>query len=126
MDDIKHPIDRAADIVGSQVALASLLGVSKAAVNQWKDPGRKVPAEKCPAIEKATGGAVRCEDLRPDVAWGVLREQAPETPQDAQSQAERAAASLHREIEAIVYGATARPGSHSESERPTKPGSERR
>lgn len=74
----KHPIDRAAEIVGSQVALASLLGVSKAAVNQWKDAGRKVPAEKCPAIERATGGRVRCEELRPDVPWDVLREQVAE------------------------------------------------
>ena len=26
-------------------------------------------------LERATNGAVRCEELRPDVAWGVLREQ---------------------------------------------------
>ena len=28
-------------------------------------------AEYCPLIEKATG--VRCEELRPDVEWAVLR-----------------------------------------------------
>lgn len=71
----KHPIDRAAGIVGSQVALALLLGVTKAAVSQWKDTDRRVPAEHCPAIERATGGAVRCEELRPDIPWDVLREQ---------------------------------------------------
>lgn len=71
-----HPIDLAAKVVGSQAALAAVLGVTKAAVNQWKGEDRKVPAEHCPAIERATGGAVRCEDLRPDVAWSVLREQA--------------------------------------------------
>jgi DNA-binding transcriptional regulator YdaS (Cro superfamily) len=38
----------------------------------WKARG-KVPAEHCPAIERATG--VRCEELRPDVPWEVLREQ---------------------------------------------------
>lgn len=47
----------------------------------WKARGN-VPAEHCPAIERATAGAVRCEDLRPDVAWSVLRgqvdRQAPE------------------------------------------------
>ncbi len=68
-----HPIDRAAKIVGSQTALAVALGVTKAAVGQWKDEGRRVPAEHCPAIERLTGGAVRCEELRPDVAWDVLR-----------------------------------------------------
>ena len=54
--------------------MATLLGVTKAAVNQWKDAGRKVPAEHCPLIERATGGVVRCEHLRPDIEWAVLRE----------------------------------------------------
>lgn len=69
----QHPIDRAAAIVGSQKALADGLGVTKAAVGQWKDEGRRVPAEHCPQIERMTGGRVRCEELRPDVAWEVLR-----------------------------------------------------
>lgn len=82
----KHPIERAADAVGSQVALASLLGVTKAAVHQWKDEGRRVPAEHCPKIERETRRiaaergdealVVTCEELRPDVAWDVLRMQA--------------------------------------------------
>lgn len=71
-----HPIDKAAEILGSQKALADHLGVTRGAVNQWKDPGRKVPAEHCPEIERATGAVVRCEELRPDVAWDVLRLQA--------------------------------------------------
>lgn len=81
----KHPIERAAEVLGSQVALASLLGVTKAAVHQWKDQGRRVPAEHCPPIERATRQVaiekgdpsliVTCEELRPDVAWAVLREQ---------------------------------------------------
>lgn len=51
----------------------------------WKARGR-VPAEHCPAIERETRRVskdkadpalvVTCEQLRPDVAWGVLREQA--------------------------------------------------
>lgn len=40
------------------------------AIYQWKREGR-VPAEYCPDIEATTG--VRCEDLRPDVNWSVLR-----------------------------------------------------
>lgn len=72
----KHPIEVAAEIAGSQSALAQALGVSKGAVSQWKEDGRQVPAEHCPVIERITGGRVRCEELRPDVAWSVLREQA--------------------------------------------------
>lgn len=68
-----EPLDKAAEILGSQNAIAVLCGVSKGAVSQWKDDGRKVPAEYCPLIEDATKGAVRCEHLRPDVNWSVLR-----------------------------------------------------
>lgn len=60
----------------SQSELARKLGVSPVLVHQWKKrgpEGRQVPAERCPEIEKATGGAVRCEDLRPDVDWAYLR-----------------------------------------------------
>jgi DNA-binding transcriptional regulator YdaS (Cro superfamily) len=34
-----------------------------------------VPAERCPQIERATDGAVTCEELRPDLAehWAYLR-----------------------------------------------------
>lgn len=73
-------IDKAAEIIGSQTALAALCGVSKGAVSQWKDKDRRVPAEYCPLIERATAGAVRCEDLRPDVAWDVLRMQSGAEP----------------------------------------------
>lgn len=68
-----HPIDQAAAVLGSQSALAAALKVSKTAVSQWKEEGRRVPAEHCPQIERLTGGAVRCEQLRPDMAWDVLR-----------------------------------------------------
>lgn len=73
MDDL-HPLDRAAKIVGSHGALAAALGVTKGALPQWKQEGRRVPAEHCPTIERLTAGQIRCEDLRPDIAWGVLRE----------------------------------------------------
>lgn len=69
----KAPIDRAIESAGSMKALADALGVTKAAVFQWKFPGRRVPAQHCPAIERLTLGAVRCEELRPDVDWAYLR-----------------------------------------------------
>lgn len=75
-----HPIDKASRLVGSQTSLAALLGVSKTAVSQWKDEGRRVPAEHCPLIERATKGLVTCEELRPDVAWDVLRLQSSSGP----------------------------------------------
>lgn len=61
----QHPIDRAAAVVGSQVVLASILNVTKAAVGQWKLPDRQVPIEHCPAIERATDKTVMRWDLRP-------------------------------------------------------------
>ena len=58
----------------TQSSLAAKLGLKNSVlVNQWANGVRQVPAERCPAIERATDGVVRCEDLRPDVDWGVLR-----------------------------------------------------
>lgn len=74
----KNPLDRAIGAAGSINKLAVLLGVSKGAVWQWSLPGRQVPAEHCPAIERITSGAVRCEELRPDVDWAYLRNATPE------------------------------------------------
>ena len=54
-------------------ALAQSLGVSQVMISQWKTGARRVPAEICPQIERATNGQVRCEDLRPDVDWAYLR-----------------------------------------------------
>lgn len=65
--------------VESGNALARKLGVSAVIVSQWRTGVRAVPAERCPAIERATAGAVRCEDLRPDVDWSYLRGTAPIT-----------------------------------------------
>lgn len=66
-------LERAAEILGGQSHLALALNVSKSAVSQWKEEGRRVPAEHCPEIERLTSGAVTCEELRPDVGWGYLR-----------------------------------------------------
>jgi hypothetical protein len=65
---VSHPNIKTMEGLG-----AHLGGISKGAVSQWKLPGRQVPAEHCPAIERLTGGEVRCEDLRPDVDWAYLR-----------------------------------------------------
>ncbi|KVO05588.1 hypothetical protein WJ69_23090 [Burkholderia ubonensis] len=57
------PIARAAAVVGSATALAKSLGVTKAAVSQWKR--LSVPIHHCVAIERATQGVVTRTDLRP-------------------------------------------------------------
>lgn len=65
-------LNRAIGITGSQKKLGLAVGVVPQVVNNWLRRGN-VPAEYCPGIEKATAGAVRCEDLRPDVDWAYLR-----------------------------------------------------
>ncbi len=70
---INTPLDRAIEVAGGMTKMAKALGLSgHAVVYQWKRT--RVPAEKCPDIEVLTG--VRCEELRPDVNWAVLRTQA--------------------------------------------------
>lgn len=77
---VRTAAQRAVDILGGPAAAARLLNVKDhryQTVQSWLR--NRVPAEYCPAIERATrakGAAVTCEELRPDVAWGVLREQA--------------------------------------------------
>lgn len=61
-----NAIRKACDLVGSQAALAKLLGVTPASVNQWVSGIRPVPTSKCSSIERATGGAVTRRDLRPN------------------------------------------------------------
>ena len=58
---------------GSQSELARTLDLKPVSIHQWANGIRQVPAERCPAIERATGGAVRCEELRPDVDWAAIR-----------------------------------------------------
>lgn len=66
-------ITKAVEILGGPSRVAVLLGVSPQAVCFWRDGKRRFPADSCPTIERVTGGTVRCEDLRPDVEWSVLR-----------------------------------------------------
>lgn len=68
---------RAVDLLGGPVAAARKLGVERyQTVQSWTR--NRIPAEYCPAIERELHGAMRCEEMRPDVAWGVLRAQVGE------------------------------------------------
>lgn len=68
-------IHQATVAAGGVGALARLIDVSPQRLINWRERG--VPAEYCPLIERATGGLVRCEDLRPDIEWAVLRNSVP-------------------------------------------------
>lgn len=60
----------------TQTELADRLGITQGAVWQWLAGRKPVSAESCIAIERVTEGEVRCEDLRPDIDWAVLRNSA--------------------------------------------------
>lgn len=59
-------IKKAVEIVGSQSALAEILGVRPQAVQQWVAAG-SVSHKRVIAVEKATGGIVSRQELRPDL-----------------------------------------------------------
>ena len=87
MDETTPPVglealDRAIALVGLS-KLADCIGVRYQLIQGWRMTGRKyaTPAEHCPTVERTTGGAVRCEELRPDVDWAVLR--SPDAPKAA-------------------------------------------
>ncbi|QLB23339.1 transcriptional regulator [Phocoenobacter skyensis] len=58
---------------GSLAGFAKALNVKSSNLSFWVSNTRQVPAEYCPEIEKLTKGQVRCEELRPDIDWSVLR-----------------------------------------------------
>lgn len=72
---VMNAIERACKCIGGQAELSRRLGVTSAAISQWKNGDRPIPAERCPDIERATDGQVTCEELRPDLSeqWSFLR-----------------------------------------------------
>ncbi|WP_409219040.1 helix-turn-helix domain-containing protein [Escherichia coli] len=64
-----YSFKQACAVVGGQSAMARLLGVSPPSVNQWIKGVRQLPAERCPAIERATRGEVLCEDHKRLMSW---------------------------------------------------------
>jgi DNA-binding transcriptional regulator YdaS (Cro superfamily) len=76
---------------GVAARMAEAYGVSDQTVSWWRKgerEGRPVifPSDYCPDAERRTrerGQPVFCEELRPDVAWDVLRMQAGEPEKKA-------------------------------------------
>lgn len=58
---------RAKEILRKQAVLAEAVGVTQPSVAYMLRSGKRVPAEWCLPIERATKGAVTCHDLRPDL-----------------------------------------------------------
>lgn len=60
---------------GRAAKLAAEIVVSAVTVHQWEKGIKQVPFERCDEIERATGGRVTCEELRPDLAekWAYFR-----------------------------------------------------
>lgn len=66
----KEALQQAIEKAGGQSELARTLELSgHQVIYQWGLT--RVPAEYCPKLEKLTG--VRCELLRPDMDWAVVR-----------------------------------------------------
>ena len=55
----------------SAVDLAKAVNCNYDQIRHWRHwyEGRRPGPEKCAAVEKATNGAVTCEELRPDLTW---------------------------------------------------------
>jgi DNA-binding transcriptional regulator YdaS (Cro superfamily) len=63
---MKNWHDRLTEHFGSDYKLAKALGIAPASITKWKRKGY-VPIERAIAIEKLTGGAIKREELRPDI-----------------------------------------------------------
>jgi DNA-binding transcriptional regulator YdaS (Cro superfamily) len=62
----KTPFEVAVSLFPSKAAFARALGVSPCYINKMLRE-KHIPLEQCRPIEKATGGKVTAEQLRPDV-----------------------------------------------------------
>ena len=67
----------AADLAGSQAALARSLNVTAPTINQWAKGVRPVPEKMAVAIEAITNGAVTRRDLRPNDWYLIWPELVP-------------------------------------------------
>lgn len=60
--------------LGGPTAVSRIVGLSVPTVHGWK----KIPEHHCPAIEKARGGDITVELMRPDISWSRVPD--PEWP----------------------------------------------
>jgi DNA-binding transcriptional regulator YdaS (Cro superfamily) len=65
---------------GAASRLGRAIGAPPVLISQWASAARPIPAERCPAIERATNGAVTCEDLNPSEPWRRIPDKAWPNP----------------------------------------------
>ena len=62
--------------LGARRRLAEAVGAHAADMSFWANGTRAVPAHRCLAIERATAGEVTAEELRPDLTWVRVADEA--------------------------------------------------
>jgi DNA-binding transcriptional regulator YdaS (Cro superfamily) len=67
MVNMKHLIQKAIDLIGTQAALGVKAGVSQQHISRLLGERQRITAETAIRIERATDGAVSRHDLRPDL-----------------------------------------------------------
>lgn len=63
-------LQRAKNVLGSEAAVAAVVGVKQPSVNYILNSGKQVPAEWCIPLDRATavkGARVACHQFRPDL-----------------------------------------------------------
>jgi len=71
--DTRKVTAKAVEMLGGPVKASRSIGILRyQTVQQWVARGQ-IPPEYCPTIERLLDGAVRCEDLRPEIDWAYLR-----------------------------------------------------
>jgi DNA-binding transcriptional regulator YdaS (Cro superfamily) len=65
------PLNRAIEALGGVVPTADAVGVAHSLPSMWR-ARRRVPPDKCPALEYATEGTVTANELAPDVTWARI------------------------------------------------------
>lgn len=55
------------DKLGGPTVVARMCDVRVPSVIDWRRSG--IPRDRCPDIERASGGKVTCDEMRPEVAW---------------------------------------------------------
>lgn len=97
-----HPLDVAAQAVGGREAFATALGVTVAALGNWK--ARGVPVQRCVAIERLAAGTVTRRDLRPGDWQDIWPELADSEENPPAAPATQAPAAIKNEASQQVQG----------------------
>lgn len=71
-----------------RVKFVSACDTSEAYLRKAVSKRQKLGAELCVRIERESGRAITCEDLRPDVDWAFIRASGHRTPRDGQRRTE--------------------------------------